>query len=125
MPMSIDNFRRLKKLLTLATSDNDSESLSSFRAATKIVTSSGFTWEMIMNRMVSVVQEVEPTPAGDDDLEAAFDLALRNASGEFRGVLNSIREQYHARGFVSPRQRAIVIGAADRVAERHPGGRVR
>ncbi len=94
--MNLKDFRQLKKLLTLAAAnDQDHEALASFRAATKIIASSGFTWEMVMDRVVSVVQEVEPAPGGgDDDLEAAFDLALRNAGVE-------------------------------RVAERHPGGRVR
>ena len=126
MAMSLDNFRRLKKLLTLATSDNDAEAISSFRAATRLVAQAGYTWEAVMDRVVSVVQEVEPAPAsGDDDLDAAFDLALRGARGDFRGTLESIREQYAARGFISSRQREVVMDAADRTADRHPGGRVR
>jgi hypothetical protein len=123
--MNLKDFGQLKKLMTLSTSDNDHEALACLRQATTLLARSGYTWEMCLSRAISVVQEVEPAPAGDDDLEAAFDLALRNASGEFRGVLSSIREQYHARGFVSPRQRAVVLDAADRAAERHPGGRVR
>ncbi len=124
--MNLKDFGQLKKLMTLSTSDNDHEALACLRQATSLLARNGYTWEMALSRVISVVAEVEPAPGGgDDDLEAAFDLALRNASGEFRGVLNSIREQYHARGFVSDRQRAVVIGAADRVAERHPGGRVR
>lgn len=122
MAMSVDNFRRLKKLLTLATSDNDGEALSSFRAATKLVASAGFTWEMVLDRVCVVINEVEPAPGGDDDLAASFDLALRGASGTFRQTLESIREQYEARGFISPRQRAVVEDAAERASA---GGRAR
>ena len=126
MAMSLDNFRRLKKLLTLATSDNDAEVISSFRAATRLVAQAGYTWEAVMDRVVSVVQEIEPAQeAGDPDLDAAFDLALRGARGNFRGTLESIREQYAVRGFISDRQRQVVMDAADRAADRHPGGRVR
>ena|ERR1044071_2548577 len=119
MAMSIDNFRRLKKLLTLATSDNDNEALSSFRAATKLVASSGYTWAMVLDRVVSVVNEVEEAQeSGDPDLDAAFDLALRGARGDFRRTLESIREQHAARGFLTPRQREVVLGAADRARMR-------
>ncbi len=125
MAISVDNFRKLKKLLTLATSDNDAEALASFRAATKLVAGAGYTWEMVMNRVCTVINEVEPAPGGDDDLAASFDLALRGASGTFRQTLESIREQYEARGFLSPRQRAVVEEAAEKYTERHSGGRVR
>jgi hypothetical protein len=124
--MTLKDFAILKKLMTLSTSDNDHEALASLRQATAILARSGHTWESCLNRTISVINEVESAPElADDDLASAFDLALRNAKGEFRGVLESIREQYNARGFISDRQRAVVMGAADRVAERHPGGRVR
>ena len=124
--MNLKDFGQLKKLMTLSTSDNDHEALACLRQATSLLARNGYTWEMCLSRAIQVVQEVEPAPGtGDDDLDAAFDLALRSARGDFRGTLESIREQYSARGFISPRQREVVMDAADRAADRHPGGRVR
>lgn len=62
MPMSITEFRQLKKLLTLATSDNDGEALSAWRAATRLLVSTGHTWEMAMDRVIKIVQEFDPVP---------------------------------------------------------------
>lgn len=123
--MNLKDLAQLKKLMTLSTSDNDHEALACLRQATSILVRNGYTWEMALSRSISVINEVEPAPPADDDLDAAFDLALRDARGEFRGVLESIREQYTARGFISLRQREVVMGAADRVVDRHPGGRIR
>jgi hypothetical protein len=125
--MTLTEFRQLKKLLTLAAAnDQDHEALAAFRQATSILGRNGLTWEMALNKTVSVIQEVEEAPGDpDDDLAASFDLALRGASGTFRQTLESIREQYGARGFVTPRQRAIVEEAAERAVAAHPGGCVR
>lgn len=125
--MNLKDFRQLKKLLTLAAAnDQDHEALAAFRQATAIIARSGYTWEMCLDRVITVVSEVEPAPESDDpDLDAAFDLALRGARGDFRQTLESIREQHAARGFLTPRQREVVTDAADRAADRHPGGRVR
>ena len=46
-----------------------------------------------------------------------LELALRGASGTFRQMLESIREQYDARGFVTPRQRQIIEEAAERAGQ--------
>jgi hypothetical protein len=61
----------------------------------------------------------------DDDLETAFDLALRDADGDFRRLLLSIQAQHEERGTISPRQRQIVEEAAERYIERHEAGRIR
>lgn len=127
MPMSVAEFGQLKKLLTLATSENDHEALASWRAATKLVAKHGYTWEMVLSRTVTVIQEVVPVVAGDapDDMDNMFDLALRGADGSFRETLLSIKAQYDARGFLSPRQREVVEAAAERRVDRRSDGRVR
>ena len=111
--MNLKEFAQLKKLLTLATSDNDNEALAAWRQATSIVARNGFTWEMVLNRTVTVLSEVEPV-LEDGNLDETFDRALRNAKGGFRTTLLSIREQYLSRGFLTPRQRQVVEEAAER-----------
>jgi len=125
MPMTLAEFATLKKLLTLATSDNDHEALACWRKATALVARHGMTWEMVLNRVCTVLDEVRPAPVGEaqDDIEDLFDKALRGADGGFRDTLLSIKAQYDARGFLSPRQREVVEAAAERTVERHPGGR--
>lgn len=140
--MNATEFRQLKKLMTLSVSDNDAEALASLRAAMKILARSGYTWEMALDRVIKVVdgfddaeevttQEAVPQEATirdrspDSDMEAKFELALDEATGSFRDVLLSIHAQWETSGRLSPRQRQVVEDAAERAAERHPGGRVR
>src|SRR5690242_5540997 len=112
--VNLKDFAQLKKLLTLATSDNDHEALAAWRQATAIVARNGYTWEMVLNRTVTVLSEVEPVPIEDDDLSDLFDRALRNARGGFRQTIESIREQYATRGFLTPKQRMVIENAAER-----------
>ena len=124
MPMTVAEFGQLKKLLTLATSDNDHEALASWRKATALVARHGYTWEMVLSRTVSVINEVEATE-DPDEVEDLFDKALRGADGTFRDTLLSIKSSYDSRGFMTPRQREVVEAAAERTVDRHPGGRFR
>ena len=127
MTMTVTEFRQLKKLLTLATSDNDAEALACWRKATQMVARHGFTWEMVMDRLVRVVQEVEADPeaAESEDSARLFDMALSGASGDFRSTILSIRDQLRTKGWLSDRQWQVVRDAADRAADKRPAGRVR
>lgn len=125
MPMTVSEFGQLKKLLTLATSDNDHEALASWRKATALVARHGYTWEAVLNRVCTIVNEVEPMGDAPDEMEDLFDKALRGADGTFRDTLLSIKSKYDARGFLTPRQREVVENAAERTVDRHPGGRFR
>ncbi len=123
--VNLKDFTKLKGLMAMSNSDVDNEALQAIRAANRLLIANGMTWELIFSRTVRVINEVEEAPHRDDDLAASFDLALRNATGTFRQTLESIREQYEARGWISPKQRAMVENAAERVVDRHPGGRIR
>lgn len=122
--MTLTELAQLKKLLTLATSENDHEALASWRKATELITKNGFTWEMILSRTVSVINEIEPAE-DPDEMEDLFDKALRGIEGSFRATILSIKSQYDSRGFLTPRQRQVVEEAAERTVDRHPGGRFR
>jgi hypothetical protein len=143
--MKLEDFSRLKKFLMLATSDNDAEALTSFRRATEVLRSYGFTWDDAMDRRIIVLSAVEagdpadtgldeaasPRPAGrrpaaaDEELEQDFDMALRIAHGSFRDTLLSIQAQWEEQGWISDAQRQVVTDAAERAAERQPAGRIR
>jgi len=116
-------FDKFVKMMALASSDSDGEALAALRGATKILVSHGYTWEMLLRRRVTIVNEVEDGGTVDSDLEV--DLALRGAAGSFRDTLLSIQAQYENGGSISPRQRAVVKDAAERAVSRHPGGRFR
>jgi hypothetical protein len=122
--VKLDDFVRLKKLMSLTSSDSDAEALGAIRAANKVLTTSGYTWEMVLSRTVTVLSAVEAMPA-DEDEAPPFDMALRGAAGTFRDTLLSIQAQYEERGFISARQRQVVEDAAERAAERMPAGRMR
>jgi hypothetical protein len=132
----LSEFQRLKKFLMLAANnDNDYEAIRAFRLATEIIRTHGFTWEQVMDRRVTVVSEVEvaepqaevfpPEAPAPDLTEADFSLALDGASESFADTVKSIREQWRGGRGLSPRQRSVVIRAAERAVGRHPGGRVR
>lgn len=127
--MKMADFVRLKKLITLATSDNDYEALGSFRRATEIIRAYGFTWEEILDKRVTVLAEVEMVSENTISIEeeltdADFELAINSATGSFRDTLSSIYEQWQ-NGTLSPRQIEVVRNAAERAAERRPAGRWR
>lgn len=141
--MKLTDFQRLKKFMELATSDNDHEALAAFRRATEVIRAHGFTWAEVLDRRVTVLSEVEaatedtsvpgpdrparPRPREEADglTDGDFELALDGAGGSFRETLLSIQAQWENGGRLSPRQVEVVRNAAERGAERHPGGRVR
>jgi hypothetical protein len=148
--IKLTDFNRLKKLLMLAANNqNEHEAIGAFRAATEIVRTHGYTWEQVMDRRVMVVSEVEfaaeeepgalvpPVPGTTRRVvpssevkrleldESDFEMAMRDARGPFLDTLTSIHEQWERTGRLSPRQRQVILDAAERAAERHPGGRVR
>jgi len=122
--MNLAEFRQLKKLLTLATSANDHEALASWRKATELVARHGYTWEMVLDRVCTVINEVEAVD-DPDEMAEKLELALRGASGSFRDTVLSIQAQYESRGWLSDAQRKLIEDAADRTVDRHPGGRFR
>ncbi len=132
MPLSIRNFNVLKAAMARTASDNDAEALASIRAANKILMSHGYTWSMVFQRLVRVVQELEidGEPEYDDgthhghlhndgELSDAFRTALDDARpGSFRDTLLSIQAQYEDTGRLTERQREVVMDAARRAGER-------
>jgi hypothetical protein len=122
--VKLDDFVRLKKLMSMTSSDSDAEALGAIRAANRILTTHGYTWEMVLSRTVTVLSAVEAMPADEDDAPP-FDMALRGAAGTFRNTLLSIQAQYEERGFISARQRQVIDEAAERSVERMPVGRIR
>lgn len=133
--MKLTEFQRLKKFLMLAANnDSDAEAIRAFRRATEIIRAHGYTWEQVMDRRVTVLQEVEasevelvaPVAREADELEQHhFDMAARGAQGSFADLISSIHEQWESGRALSPRQRQVIINAAERAAACHPGGRVR
>lgn len=120
MTMSLTSFNQLKKLMARTTSDSDNEALSSIRHANRLLEANGITWDHVFRRVVTVVHPVDgstidqATLRDDDGLDALFERAIDNAEGGFRDTLLSIRSQYERTGRLSPKQRAVVEGAASR-----------
>lgn len=57
--MTVDEFKTLKKLMSLATSPNDAEALAAFRRATAMLAAAGYTWPQALDRVIKVVPPVE------------------------------------------------------------------
>lgn len=57
--MKLKVFETLKKCMALTTSSNDPEALMALRAANRILASETLTWEKVLDRVVTVVNEFE------------------------------------------------------------------
>jgi hypothetical protein len=133
--MKMADFERLKKFLTLATSENDNEALQSWRRATDLIRAYGFTWDQVMDKRIVVINGVQAAPEGSigthtpppmqaEPLEEEdFDMAMRGVTGDFLVTLESIYQQWQDGAHLSPKQVKVIRDAAERAACRHPGGR--
>lgn len=119
--MKLDDFRKLKKLMEQTTSDSDGEAVNALRAANRILKRENLTWTRVLDRSVSIAVPFESakTATGkidEDDLDAMFEVALEHASGGFRDMLEDIHDQWERRRSLSPRQRQVVVEAAERAS---------
>ena len=114
--------------MALAHSENDHEALASVRAANALLRKEGLDWIKVLDRSVKVIQEVEEgtdkfedvaPKEHDHELQEAFNIIDDSKIfGDFRNTLDSIRGQYERRGTISPKQRAVVVNAAQRERNR-------
>lgn len=127
--MRLRDFELLKKFMNMAMSDNDNEALTALRQANKIIVANNLNWQRVLDRVVSVEQDVESAPAEHtrapraDNLglpeyaqavNDAFELALPAASDSFLEFLESLRTQWDEKRFLSPAQREALFKAARR-----------
>lgn len=119
MTMSLKEFERLKKFMRLTDSDNDNEALAALRQGRKVLTAHGYTWDSVFDRLVRLdVEAAEPeneprssstrtaSASYADDVDRDF-AAL--ASADFHSdFLDSIREQWEEKRWMSPRQRSAL-----------------
>lgn len=97
MTMSLKEFQRLKKLMASTMSDNDGESLAAIRAANKLLTGNGLSWERVFARTVTVISEMTGNPIASSsktDEELMFEEALDGTDGTFRQTLLDIYERW-------------------------------
>ena len=113
---TIEDFRQVKKLLTLAAGTSDAEALAAFRKATEIIRKANLTWAGILDKQVSVVDPTGlSTSSPDEDLDdETFERALDGAGRDLRRTLLSIQAQWEKGASLTERQKAVVISAADR-----------
>jgi hypothetical protein len=126
MAMKLKDFERLKSLMRSTTSDNDNEALQAIRAANRLLMRDyALTWDAVFARTVVVTTEVEAAPeyhvAKTEEaveLQSAFADAMEGASGGFSEFLSDVYEQWQAKGYLSARQKQVVMDAAARARER-------
>jgi len=124
MTMSVKEFGHLKKFMGLTTSDNDAEALTSLRMANALLKKHALTWDAVFARLVKVGGEIEDAsaydnPARDQErekarIEDALEHAMRDAKGGFKEFLQSIEEQFEARGRLTTAQMDAVFKSARR-----------
>lgn len=130
--VKMEDYKKVRKLMQLATSDNDAEALAALRKANAIWASYGIDWERVFARVVTVVNEFEPAPPGqfDDassqgrrfdpegdkkkaDIEEAFRLlADEKLSRGFGGFIDSLRTQWEDKGKLTTGQFDALMKAA-------------
>jgi len=119
--MTVDEFKKLKKLMQLTQSDNDNEALAALRKANAIIKSTSADWERILSRTIVVVDEVEEAPppprpgAMSVEIDDAFEICLAGTQSEF---IDSLYDQWHATRFLSPRQTEALFKWRDNIRRR-------
>jgi len=118
--MKLADFARFKKFMELTMSDNEGEALSALRMANKLIKSEGLTWTRVLDRSIQIVPQFEDKNESEhgvteDELEAMFEAVLDESNGSFRDVVQSIYSQWKERGFITPRQREVIVAAFRRL----------
>lgn len=117
--MKLDDFKRFKGMMEMTTSTNDHEALTALRSANRLLEKEKLTWTRVLDRSVSVDIGFESAASAqgrtdEDEMEALFEAAMRNAKGSFLEMLEDIHEQWETRHSLTPRQREVVVEAAER-----------
>ena len=117
--MRVADFARLKKMMSLTTSENDGEALAALRAANKIIAASGTSWQRIFDRLVTIENPIEA--AVDEDavrrvdkasVDVAFEAALAKVPpGRFRDFLLDLEAKWQRTNYLTPDELAAVENA--------------
>jgi len=114
MPMSLTEFRQFKKTLELTTSSVDAEALAALRRANAVLVKHNYTWTQVLDRVIKVESPIESDKNDADVTDQLFERAMANARGSFRDTVESIHEKWEATGFLTPRQRELIVNAASK-----------
>lgn len=134
MAMSLKDFRQLEKMMTQTTSTNDAEALVALRMANGLLAKYNYTWAEAFGRLVTVLpdpsvpdiedgsdslpRDVKRTTAKWDSdkprIEEAFGrLERAQLSRNTEQFINSLKEHWDERGFLTDRQKASLFKNAD------------
>lgn len=135
--MKLADFVRLKKLMNMTLSGADRERLTAIDKANEIVRNAETTWDRILDRVIKVDVEIESVEAatGRREEEPAVEAARREAfrkkvddafevvfasdpRGDFADFVSSLKEQWDAKGRLSPAQLSALFKSADRAEGR-------
>jgi len=118
--VKIADFKKLKKFMMMTLSDADSETMMAIRQANKILTSYGIDWDRVLDRTVTVVNEVEEAPAEDQsddakrdgqDVDEAFAYLGQGRTSSF---IESLQDQWERKRWLSLAQRDALFKTVDR-----------
>jgi hypothetical protein len=115
--MKIANFRRLKAIMERTASASDHEALAALRAANRILMADNLTWDRVLSRSVTVIDEVEAAPVYDGERVIADDaiidlIAAAKAKADTipspgtKDFVYSVARQWDEEGWISPAQSA-------------------
>jgi hypothetical protein len=111
--MKLSEFNRLKKLMQLATSDNDHEALASLRQATQLLRAHGYTWEDFFKRTVKVTYEYDTgtgVPPDEERIDNAFQIL--EGGKRWNDFIGSLYDQWQKRRSLSDKQKETLFRAA-------------
>lgn len=144
MAMPVKDFRQLEKLMLMTTSDNDHEALSALRMANALLKKHGYTWSSAFKRLVKVENPLEgymepvsagyreparstapaPRPYHEETLHESRKRAIKEAFEELdgatvpsrsEGFLQSLKEWFDEKGWLTDSQREALFTLRDRV----------
>jgi|SRR5580700_863352 hypothetical protein len=124
MAMSVDSFRKLRKLMQLTLSDNDEEALGALRKANALLRAHAYDWNSAFDRLIKVESPVEmaqhqPSQTlrrADPEAERinnAFEaIEESDPRGSFADFIASLREQWDRSNRLTVAQKEALFKAA-------------
>lgn len=136
--MKLSDFRILKKLMNMTLSGADQERLTAIDKANEIVRRSDTTWDRILDRVITIENQIESveaatsftrdgSPSAVAARRAAFAKRVEEAfaaiedtdlRGEFADFIASLRSQWDSKGRLSEAQAEALFKSAKRAEER-------
>lgn len=125
--MKLKDFEKLQNLMEMTRSPVEAEALAAISYANKIIDKYELTWERIFKRLVTVVNDFESDPEDGrsvkdseaNRINSAFEILYdTDLKGTFADFIESLKEQWMSKRFLTTSQQESLFKAARRAGEK-------